>query len=122
MVRPTRRRLSPAGWSHVASSETSSAYPGLLSFLTGIDVTARLAQATPWCEADRLLAAGRLDEALAVLDRIGARTDAAIVRVLLAQRQGMEPWATEAEAFFAGVGATRFLAEIDSLRAGRRSA
>ena len=111
------RRLVSLDW-----SETSSAYPGLLSFLTGIDVTARLAQATPWCEADRLLAAGRLDEALAVLDRIGARTDAAIVRVLLAQRQGMEPWATEAEAFFAGVGATRFLAEIDSLRAGRRSA
>ena len=48
----------------------------------------------PWHEADRLLAAGRLEEALALLDWIGARTDAAIVRLVLAQRQGLEPWAT----------------------------
>ena len=111
------RRLLSLDW-----RETTAAYPGLLSYLTGIDVTVRFEESMPWHEADRLLAAGRLEEALALLDSIGARTDAALVRLVLAQRQGPEPWATDAESFFAGVGATRFLAEIDSLRAGRRSA
>jgi hypothetical protein len=53
---------------------------------------------------------------------MSARTDAAILRLVVAQRQGPEPWATECEAFFTEVGATRFLGELEALRAGRRSA
>ncbi len=106
----------------VASQESSSAFPGLLSLVTGIDVTAGLEGVSPWQEANRLLAAGRPEEALAILDAIGAKADAAMLRLVLAQRQGPEPWDTEAEAFFTEVGATRFLREVQSLRAGRRSA
>ena len=106
----------------VPPRESSSAYPGLLSLLTGLDVTAELGGASPWHEANRLLAAGRPEDALAILEAIGARTDSAILRLVLAQRLGADPWVTEAEAFFAGVGATRFLREVELLRAGRRSA
>jgi class 3 adenylate cyclase/tetratricopeptide (TPR) repeat protein len=102
--------------------ESSSAYPGLLSAMTGVHVTGGLEAGSPWYQANTLLASNRFEEALAILDTIGARTDAAIVRLVLAQRQGPEPWATDAEQFFRGVGATRFLREIDSLRAGRQSA
>ncbi len=73
-------------------------------------------------EANKLLAAQRAADALAILDTIGARTEAAIVRLVLTQRQDPEPWATAAEAFFNDVGATRFLGQIESQRAGRRSA
>ncbi len=104
------------------ATESSSAYPGLLSLLTSIDVTAGLNRVSTWHEANRLLSIERPEEALAILDTIGARTDAAIVRLALAQRRGSEPWAAAAEAFFAAVGATRFLRQIESLRAGRRSA
>ena len=106
----------------VATTESSSAYPGLLSLLTGIDVTAGLKRVSPWQEANRLLAAGHPEDALAILDTIGARTDAAIVRLALAQSQGPEPWAAEAEAFFIEVDATRLRREVESLRANRRSA
>ena len=105
-----------------ATTESSSAYPGLLSLLTGIDVTAGLNRVSPWQEANRLLTVERPQDALAILDEIGARTDAAIVRLVLTQRQGSEPWATAAEAFFIEVGATRLLRQIESLRASRRSA
>jgi hypothetical protein len=106
----------------VASRESTTAYPGLLSVLTGIDVTAALHRVSPWQEVNRLLAQGRLEDALANLDAMSARTDAAIVRLVLAQRQGPEPWASEAQAFFVEVGATRFLQEVAALSAGRRSA
>ena len=106
----------------VPTTESSSAYPGLLSLLTGIDVTAGLERVSPWQEANRLLATEHPEEALAILDTIGARADAAIVRLALARSQGPEPWVTAAEAFFGEVGATRFLREIESLRTNRRSA
>ena len=106
----------------VATTESSSAYPGLLSLLTGIDVTAGLKRVSPWQEANRFLAAEHPEDALAILDTIGARTDAAIVRLALALSQGQDPWAAEAEAFFIEVNATRFLRQIESLRASRRSA
>ncbi len=105
-----------------ATSESSTAYPGLLSLLTGIDVTAGLDHVSPWHEASRFLAGESAESALAILDAIGARTDAALVRLVLAQRTGPEPWATEAEAFFTEVGAVRFLRELGTLRADRRSA
>jgi class 3 adenylate cyclase/tetratricopeptide (TPR) repeat protein len=100
----------------------SSAYLGLLSALTGIDITVGLDGSSPWHEANRLLATGHLEEALAILDKIGARTEASLARLVHAQRHGPEPWATDAETFFREVGATRFLQEIESLRAGRQSA
>ncbi len=106
----------------IESRESSSAFPGLLSILTGVDVTAALHDVSPWHEASRLLAQGRVEDALTILDAMSARTDAAIVRLVVAQRQGPEPWAAECEAFFTEVGATRFLGELEALRAGRRSA
>jgi len=106
----------------IDSAESSSAYPGLLGFLTGVDITHAYAADSPWQELNKHLAAGRLEEALAMLDAMGARTDAAIVRLVLARERGSEPWAAEAEAFFAEVGATRFLRELDEIRATRRSA
>jgi hypothetical protein len=90
--------------------------------LTGIDVTAGLKRVSPWQEANRLLTIERPEDALAILDAIGARTDAAIVRLVLTQRQDPEPWAKAAEAFFIEVGGTRFLRQVESLRASRRSA
>jgi predicted ATPase/class 3 adenylate cyclase len=104
------------------SRESTSAYPGLLSLLTGIDVTAALHHVSPWRDVNRLLSQGRLEDALTSLDAMSARADAAIVRLVLAKRQGPEPWATEAEPFFVEVSATRLLGEIESLRAGRRTA
>ena len=106
----------------IESRESSSAFLGLLNLLTGVDVTAALKDVSPWHEASRLLAGRRLEDALAILDEMSARTDASIVRPVLAQRQGPEPWATECEPFFGEVGATRFLGELETLRAGRRSA
>lgn len=97
--------------------ESNSTYPGLLSFLTGVDLTAGLGGASILAEANKLLAAQRPTDALAILDTIGARTEAAIVRLVLTQRRGSEPWATAAEAFFNDVGATRFLRQIESQRA-----
>jgi hypothetical protein len=97
--------------------ESPSTYPGLLSFLTGVDLTAGLSGTSILAEANKRLAAQRPTDALAILDTIGARTEAAIVRLVLTQRQGGEPWATPAEAFFNDVGATRFLRQIESQRA-----
>ncbi len=105
-----------------AAFQTPSAFSGLLSVLTGIDSTAGLTRASPWHEANRLLVAKRSAQALTILDDMGARTDAAIARLVLAEREDSEQWAAEAEAFFVEVGATRFLEQLDALRARRRSA
>jgi hypothetical protein len=53
---------------------------------------------------------------------MGARTTAALARLLRARDEGPEPWPAEAEAFFEEVRATRFLRELEELRASRRSA
>ena len=110
--------LAAADW----RESSNSTYPGLLSLLTGVDVTAGLDRVSDLQEANKLLAADSASDALAILDAIGSRTEAAMVRFVLAQRQGAEPCATQAEAFFVEVGATRFLREIEALRASRRSA
>jgi len=85
-------------------------------------LTTELVGGSTLAQANKLLAAKRPTDALAILDAIGGRTEAAIVRLVLMRREGPEPWADEAQAFFSEVGATRFLREIEALRAGRRSA
>jgi tetratricopeptide (TPR) repeat protein len=73
------------------------------------------------------IAAGRFEHVVAELDRTAAATDAAYARLRLAGRlldagEDPEPWLSEAESFYRGVGAMRYLREIDELRATRRSA
>ncbi len=105
-----------------AETQSSSAYPGLLGYLTGIALPSGLGRPSPWQDANRLLGTGRLEEALAILDEIHARTDAAMVRLVLARQQAPGPWGSQAQSLFAEVGATRYVRELEQLGAGRRSA
>jgi predicted ATPase/class 3 adenylate cyclase len=70
---------------------------------------------------------GRWEEVVATLDQIEARTAAAYARLRLAGRLAAEgddpePWLSGAEAFYREVQATRYLRELDELRAKRRTA
>jgi hypothetical protein len=76
-----------------------------------------------WARAGHAILAGRLEDATAMLDEGGAVTEAAYTRLQLARRsEDPEPWLTQAEAFYRSVGATRYLAQLDELRATRRTA
>jgi hypothetical protein len=56
-------------------------------------------------------------------DPEGAVSDAAYTRLQLARTlDDPEPWLSDADAFYRGVGATRYLVQLDELRATRRSA
>ncbi|HEV7640277.1 MAG TPA: hypothetical protein VGO39_05400, partial [Gaiellaceae bacterium] len=76
-----------------------------------------------WARAGHAILAGRLEDAIAMLDEGGATSEAAYARLQLARRsEDPEPWLSEAEAFYRSVGATRYLAELDGLRTTRRTA
>jgi tetratricopeptide (TPR) repeat protein len=76
-----------------------------------------------WARAGHAILAGRLEDATAMLDEGGAVTEAAYARLQLVRRsEDPEPWLTQAEAFYRRVGATRYLAQLDELRATRRTA
>jgi hypothetical protein len=76
-----------------------------------------------WARAGHAILAGRLEEAAAMLDEGGAVAEAAYARLQLARRsEDPEPWLSQADAFYRGVGATRYLAQLDGLRATRRTA
>ena len=70
---------------------------------------------------------GRLDAAIEIADSTGDRTTANYARLRLARRrvesgEDPEPWLSAAEAFYRGVRATRFVRQLEELRAIRRSA
>ncbi len=76
---------------------------------------------------NRAISDGRLTDAIEGLDGAGAATEASYVRLRLAERSlqagdDPEPWLSDAESFYRGVGARRYLGEIEELRATRRSA
>ncbi len=91
-------------------------------------VLARLSgEGGPLQRANRAIAEGRVTEAIEILEATGWVTPAAYARLRMARRLAAagddpEPWLGEAEAFYRCVGATRYLREIDGLRATRRSA
>jgi class 3 adenylate cyclase/tetratricopeptide (TPR) repeat protein len=68
-----------------------------------------------WRAANIAILDNRLDDAIAILDATGVRTEAAYARLRRA-RVEPGPWLDEAEAFYREVGATRFLDEIAELR------
>ena len=77
-----------------------------------------------WREAHDAILAGRLNEAIGVLDATGVRTEAAYARLRRAECEP-GPWLDEAEAFYSEVRAIRFLREAAKLRGAatrRRSA
>ena len=70
---------------------------------------------------------GRIEAAIELADSTGDRTTANYARLRLARRlaesgEDPEPWLSEAEAFYRGVRATRFVRQLEELRAIRRSA
>jgi phage shock protein A len=82
---------------------------------------------TVWRRVNHMIVAGRVEEAVAKLEEIGARTDAAYARLQLARRLSeeggdSEPWFSEAEVFYRDVGAVHYLRQLDELRATRRTA
>jgi class 3 adenylate cyclase/tetratricopeptide (TPR) repeat protein len=77
--------------------------------------------------ANRAIIDGRVEEAIAILDDTGSAAPAAYTRLRLVHRlaeagEDPEPWLSEAEAFYRPIGATRYLRELEGLRATRRSA
>jgi hypothetical protein len=76
-----------------------------------------------WREAHDAIVAGRLGDAIGILDATGVRTEAAYARLRRAEREPGS-WLDEAEVFYSEVRAIRFLRESAELRGGatRRSA
>ena len=77
--------------------------------------------------ANRAVVDGRVEEAIALLAGTGNASAAAYAKLRLARQRAAagddpEPWLGEAETFYRGVRATRYLLELDELRATRRSA
>src|SRR5581483_1890672 len=75
-----------------------------------------------WRSANQAILGGRIAEAIGILDRTGARAEAAYARLRRARLEP-GPWLDEAEAFYSEVRAIRFLREVAGLKAStRRSA
>ena len=73
---------------------------------------------TPWADAARAYAAGKLVDAAEVLDGIGTVSEVAYVRL----KSGIESEVQRALEFYRSVGATRYLDEGQSMLATSRSA
>jgi tetratricopeptide (TPR) repeat protein len=77
--------------------------------------------------ANRAVVDGRVEEAIKLFTETGFASAAAYAKLRLARRLTAaggdpEPWLAEAELFYRGVGAERYLGEIGGLSATRRSA
>ena len=80
------------------------------------DQLGKAAFQSPWVEAARHVAEGRLEEAGDTLAARGANAYAAMVRLLAAERAGREtPGLRDAVAFYESVGATAYLARAEGL-------
>jgi hypothetical protein len=100
---------------------------GWLQHDTGRPLIDAHEQSSIWARINVAIVEGRWEEATTTLDEIEARTGAAYARLRLARRLAAEggdpePWLSEAETFYRGVRAMRYLRELDELRARRRSA